>query len=262
VSEIGEFTATEMLEHLPPVEKAPILEKLATLGMRRFQNEYAISTPVDPETGIVDHEALMASMRELVDPDYKWQAPFFDEHHLHWYAHRYETTFHPQTQLAVEFRNIATNKMWVPRQFHNFIHAVTIPSDLPEVDAMKTAVKDYRRKSYIYRISTNAILLSERLQRIQKIDNRGDVMYIDPETKITTRNIEALDQWREQFIGYIERSYRRGLIDLSKLSMVDLTDAEAIADVLPMIRELMDEGLERRKGKAALAVDIPYIKAA
>ena len=262
MSELAEFSTPDILEHLPSIEIAPILEKLATLGMRRFQNEYAIETPVDPETGIVDHEALIHLMKREVDPLYKWQAPFFDEHHLHWFAHRYESSFYPSSQLAEEFRDIAVNKIWAPRQFHNFIHAVTIPPEVPEFDAMRASVKDFRRKSYIYRISHNALTISARLGRVQRFDNNGDVMYIDPQTRTITRDIEVLDRWREEFIHYIEVSHRRGLIDLSRLSIVDLKDVDAIADRLPEIIDLMDEGLVRRKGRAALAIDIPYERAA
>jgi hypothetical protein len=262
MNELEEFSTSNILEHLPPLEKAPILEKLATLGMRRFQNEYALETPVDPTTGVVDHEKLMELMRGLVDPDYKWQAPFFDEHHLHWFAHRYETSFQPNEMLASEFRDMAINRMWVPRQFHDFVHAVTIPPDVPSLEQMRASVKDFRRKSYIYRISNDAITITERLNRVKRHDNRGDIMYIDPETKSITRDIGLLDQWREEFIHYIELSYRRGLIDLSRLSTVDLEDVDSIAGILPEIKKLMDEGLIRRKGRAALAVDIPYERVA
>lgn len=262
MSELADFSTSNILEHLPSVENAPILEKLAILGMRRFQNEYAIETPVDPETGIVDHEALMDLMKQEVDPTHTWQAPFFDEHHLHWYAHRYESSFQLNVELAAEFRDMPVNKIWAPRQFHNFIHAVTIPPEVPSSDAMRVAVKDFRRKSYIYRISHNALTISARLERVQRFDNKGDVMYIDPQTKTVTRNIEVLDRWREEFIHYIEVSHRRGLIDLSQLSMVDLKDVDSIADRLPEIINLMDAGLVRRKGRAALAIDVPYEKVA
>ena len=262
MSELAEFSTPSMLEHLPPVDKAPILEKLATLGMRRFRSEYAIETPVDPETGIVDHESLMGLMKQEVDPTYKWQAPFFDEHHLHWYAHRYESSFHNNSELAAEFRDMPVNKIWAPRQFHNFIHAVTIPPEVPSGEAMRTAVKDFRRKSYIYRISNNALTITERLSRVQRFENKGDVMYIDPQTRMVTRNIETLDQWREEFIHYIEVSHRRGLIDLSRLSMVDLEDVDAIREMLPEIINLMDEGIVRRRGRAAIGIDVPYERVA
>ncbi|MDN5275738.1 MAG: hypothetical protein JWN33_387 [Candidatus Saccharibacteria bacterium] len=262
MTDLAEFSTHELLERLPPIDKAPILEKLATLGLRRFQNEHAIPTPVDRETGLVDHEALMNEMRLLVDPQYKWQAPFFDEHHLYWYAHRYKTSFQPNPALAVEFRDSAFNKFWAPRQYHDFLHTVTVPSDVPSTDRMRSEVKNYRRKSYIYRITTNAIVLSDRLSRIKPQNNRGDIMYIDPETRSITRNPEALDQWREEFIRYIERSHRKGLIDLSQLATIDLTDIETVVELLPQIRDLMDEGLVRHKGKAALGVNIPFEKVA
>lgn len=262
MSEMEEFISPNVLEHLPPLNEAPILETMARVGMRIFQQEHAIPTPVDEETGLVDHKRLMDEMRLLVDPEYKWKAPFFDEHHLHWYAHRYDTALQPNPELAMEFRDMAVNKIWVPRQFHNFIHAVTIPPAVPTTEQMRSAVKDFRRKSYIYRISTNAMTLTERLRRVQKYDNNGDVMYIDPETKAVTRNIASLDQWRDEFIHYIEVSHRRGLIDLSSLAMLDLEDEDAFADLLPQIKELMSEGLIRMKGRAALAVDVPYEKIA
>lgn len=262
MGELVDFSRRESFEHLPPLDRAPILQKLAEVGQRRFYLDHAIPTPVDPETKIVDHDKLIQEMLTLVDPEYRWQAPFFDEHHLHWYEHRYKSAFHKDPKLANEFRDLPTNKLWVPRQFHNFIHAVTIPSDLPEDEVMRASVKEFRRNRYIHKITTHAMALSQRQHKFVRFDNRGDVIYIDPETRDKTRNIEVFEEWRSEFIHHIEKAHRRGLIDLSQLTSLDVVDSVTIADKLPEIRALMDEGLVRRNGRAALAVDIPIQRAA
>jgi len=257
MSELVDFSSREGVEHLPPLERAPILQKLVEVGQRRFLLDHAVPTPVDPDTGVVDHEKLIDTMLELVDPEYKWQAPFFDEHHLHWFAHRYSSAFHPDVKLTNEFRNLSIHKIWVPRQFHNFIHAVTIPPEVPEPEAMRRSVKEFRRNRYIHKITTHALSLYQRQQKMVRYDNRGDIIYLDPETKDKTRNIEAFGEWRREFVHHIETNHRRGLIDLSVLTSLEVVNVDTISESLAEIKALMDEGLVRRRGRAALNVRIP-----
>lgn len=70
-------------QNLPSVEDAPILAPLAELGLERFQDEVAIDTPLHAD-GTVDHRALIELAKSLVTTGYRWDSPFFDEHHLYW----------------------------------------------------------------------------------------------------------------------------------------------------------------------------------
>lgn len=256
------LSQTELLDRLPPISKAPILEKLAILGLSRFRNEYAVETPVD-EQGIVDHHEFMQLMNTLVSSDYKWKAPFFDEHHSHWYDHRYNTSFQPDQALAIEFRNLPIHKLWVPRQFHDFVHIVTMPTDAPETTVMRDSVKSFRRRNYIYKISNQAIDLRMRSERAKEYATPGGGMILmDPTTNRASRDPLVLEKRREEFIRYIEKNHRKGLLDLSKLTSLELQDVESIADLLPVISAMMSEGLIRQKGRVALRVDIPFERAA
>ena len=65
-----ELPSRTILEQLPPISHAPILEKLGELGMRKFKDKYAIPTPTF-ENGIVDHEQLVADVSALVSKNYR-----------------------------------------------------------------------------------------------------------------------------------------------------------------------------------------------
>lgn len=252
---------SDLLETLPPLDQAPILEKLGTLGLKRFRDEYAIDTPVDPETGIVDHDELFRQVGAFVLDTYNWKAPFFDEHHLHWYKHLYAN--HPiNPELALEFRNLPIHKWWAPRQYHDLVHVLTIPSGVPEYDVMRQSVKDFRRKNYLYTITTMAIELRQLSERMQAYNNRGDVMYIDPLTKRITHDADAYTKRRDDFIHVIERHHRKGLIDLSELTSIDLRDASSIEAALPEIQESIAPEIVRVKGHAARRVNLPIDRAA
>jgi len=252
---LEDASTRDLLKILPPVDQAPILEKLATLGLRRFRKEYAVDTPVNPETGIVDHEALIRLVGSFVLDSYQWKAPFFDEHHLHWYKNLY-ANHKTNPALALEFRNQATNKIWIPRQWHDTAHVLTLPSKVPEYEVMRDAVKDFRRKNYLYTIATSAIELRERSLRMKQYESKGDVMYIDPVTKRVTHDEGSYNRRREDFIHVIERHHRKGLLDLSELSSIDLRDASSIEAALPEIQEYVGSAIVRVKGHTARKVDL------
>lgn len=264
MSEITEMTHKELMEGLPPQSRSPILQKLAKLGFSRFQTSYAIETPYDYETGQIDHFALVQSVAEMVDPDYQWKAPFFDEHHLFWYAHRYNTTFQQDPELAVEFRNMATNKLWVPRQFHNMIHAVTLPPPVPDQDTMRREVKLFRRHSFMYRIANEAMRL-EHLRNVseQVVSQKGEVWFVDFKTKSAVTDLGLYDQQRSELIRFIENAHARGLIDLSQLTSLDAVKNEGFGALIPEIKRLYEQGLARADGKlVGRSVEIPYTKVA
>lgn len=256
------LSQTDLLARLPPIEHSPILEKLATLGIRRFQNEYAIETPVY-ENGIVNHEELMRKVGSLVTRDYAWKAPFFDEHHLHWYGHRYASNLGEDPETAMKFRDLPIHKLWVPRQFHDFVHTVTIPPEIPPLEAMKVSYKQYKRNFFLHRITNEAIQLRERAERTErKVGQKGDIAYIDPILKRKSSPPEDFESRRELFIRYIEKSHRKGLIDLSILTSLEVTGVESVERMLTEIQQFTDQGLTRQSGGMSRRVDLPYEKAA
>lgn len=258
MTEVAERPTNELLEHLPPVDKSPILQTLARVGFEIFRREFLLETPLTDE-GLVDHEALIDLMRAQVDPEYRWAAPFHDEHHLNWYASLYEAPSHGNPQLAHEFRELPVNKLWVPRQFHNFIHTVTAPPPVPSNEVMHQQIKDFRRRSFIYRTATRAIQIQEKIERSEvKTGHDGEVIWIDAKTRRAYHDPDVLEERRETFVRQILKQYRRGLIDLSDLAPVDMVDVDVLEASLPeVISIVMNEDRFNDKNHKSLKVNLP-----
>lgn len=260
-----ELPSRTILEQLPPIEHAPILEKLGELGMRKFQMQYAIPTPTF-ENGIVDHEKLVANVSALVSKDYRWRAPFFDEHHIHWKGYYYNPGLHEGSQIPTRFRELNTHKLWIPREFHNFIHAVTIPPNVPAFDVMVESIDQYKRNEYMYTISNEVMTLRERDERAIPLPqtNPDDIRRVrDPVTKRIV--VDGLyEERRQEFIETIEQYFHDGLPpDLTQLSSLQLKQLTAIEDAIPQIRRGFKEAIalanNRRRGRSVrLLLDLTH----
>lgn len=255
MTELAERSTSELLEHLPPVEKSPILQTLARVGLEIFQREYLLDTPNN--YGVVDHDALITLMQAQVDSGYRWEAPFFDEHHLNWYAHLYEAPKHDNPELAQAFRELPTNKLWVPRQFHNFVHTVTAHPPVPELEVMREEIRKFRRNQFIFRVASQAITIQEQIERAQVVKMPdGEVMLIDKATHRTYHDADALEERREAFVRVVIEQYKRGFIDLENLSPMDMVDrAEMEARLPEVISAVMSE--EKFINRKSLRVDLP-----
>jgi len=84
-----------------------------------------LPTPTD-ERGIVQFDALVQSVHGTVDPTFSWPSEFNDDHHLHWPGGWYDYEFSGEVNRQ-QFRNLSINRAYMPRMFHNWIHAVTEP---------------------------------------------------------------------------------------------------------------------------------------
>ena len=243
-----------ILEDLPPVAYAPILRPLGQLGLERFRAEYGIDTPLLPN-GIVDHEALVVAARELVSPDYRWSAPFFDEHHLHWKARYYNPGLHDGNMLPSQFRDLAIHKIWIARGFHQFLHVVTKPSDVPALEVMEESVENFRQNNHIFTLSSEAIRLRERDERSVPLRGQDDRV-IDPVTKRVI-DVGRYEERLQDFIQQIKERFEAGVPpDLTHLSSLSLEEPEQIAAMLPQIRRDAKRAIaysnNRRRGRAVL----------
>jgi len=237
MSEWEGLSTDELLEHLPPVEYAPILSKLASLGLAEFRSQYAIPTPLDANSGVVDYKALIRTVthEDLISPEYKWQAPFFDEHHLQWYRHNYEPELflnEVDPLLPMKFRDLPIHKIWTPRQFHDYVHIITLPPETPSYEVMHDSVEMFKDAMYMYRLVNDAIQLRERESRSIIKDGRLH-------DKVQRRSIDIgkYEEQRKQFIGELEDRFSQGLPpDLTKLSVVNLEQISSVEDSLEKIR--------------------------
>ena len=316
------------MERLPSVEDAPILERLGELGLERFQEEVAFDTPLY-KNGTVNHRALVNLAKRLVAPGYRWEAPFFDEHHLYWphtdyelptvlyeggdsrhlyqredpekglyfeaiqqkltlgglpeweilpkdeylydrifqelfdlsefeeYSHKEREYF----EVASEFRELAVNKLWVPRQFHNFLHTVTRPSDTPELAVMRRAVRNSRRRDYLFQVATNAWTITEKFERSVELDlpkGAGKIL-VDKKDKRVYRNRDEMEERREQFVRELIAYHAEGLIDLTRLAPIEVVDSRTVERSLGAITMRMTntELVKTRHNSRAWRVELP-----
>lgn len=244
-----------ILDQMPPIEKAPILERLAQSGLKKFREEEMVSTPINLDQ-TVSHIELVETMRQFVDPDYRWQAPFFDEHHLHWQASLYDPSQHEGDIIPSRFRDLATQKIWVPRQFHNFIHVMTEQPPVPDRDVMRAHIDKVRRLQYMYRLATEAISLGERHDRSVYYPNQE--LVVDSQTRRSYRP-DVLESQRQRFIERLERSFAQGLPpDLEILSILELVEQQSVDGALLSIRrKLGDVAVCRSTKRRARAVHLP-----
>ncbi len=254
-----------LLERLPPIRHAPILEKLGSLGLRKFKEEYAIPTPT-LENGIVDHQRLIEDVSALVSDDYRWRAPFFDEHHLHWQGYLYHPDQHDDSTIPKQFRDLNIHKLWIPREFHDFIHAVTRPPDVPHMDVMIESVDQYRHKEYMYTISSEVLTLRERDERAIPLPRKNDDEILRVRDPISKRIVAdgLYEERRKAFIDVIEEYFYNGLPpDLTHLSSLQLEQQTDFEEVIPQIRRELKESIalannRRRRGRAVrLLLELP-----
>lgn len=101
----------------------------------------AIPTPVD-DRGLILVDQLMETVKELVDPGYPWH-PYTSKHHIYNEAAWYDNLPELGIYNPYRFRNLAINKVKVPRQFENLLHWTTRPAEIPDAD-----VRAYRVEAW------------------------------------------------------------------------------------------------------------------
>lgn len=252
-----------LLEQLPPVKYAPVLRHLGHLGLQGFRDRYAIPTPTY-ENGIVNHTALIEQVSAFVSPDYRWRAPFFDEHHLHWERAAYSPDVHNGSMIPSEFRNLPIHTLWGPREFHDLVHVLTRQSAVPALEVMDHSLRNYRLNHHLFKISSQAIELHERNERLVPLPG-DDERLRDPVRK---RIVDAgvLEQRRQEFIAEITAHFRNGTPpDLTHLSSLSLEEVSDIEPALIQIRKGAGEAIvhskNRRRGRPVrLPIDTQTIE--
>ncbi len=104
--------------------------------VRFWSEDDKIDTPVD-ERGLVLVPELIALVKATIDPDYQWPVDETNVHHFYWPAVWYPHVDAREEEFnTASFRNQSINKGLLPLVFHNWLHRVTTPPPLPEVEIM------------------------------------------------------------------------------------------------------------------------------
>lgn len=91
-------------------------------------------TPVT-DVGLVDLDQLVLLGEVTVDEAFDWRSRI-DVHHLQWPRARYV-----EDELSMKFRELPRRKTNLPRTFHNWIHKLTLPPELPTAEVMRHVIE-------------------------------------------------------------------------------------------------------------------------
>lgn len=117
-------------------------------------------TPVD-DRGFVDVPVLIQAVKDSIDPEYEWPTNL-SVHHLYWKEEWYSSSFIGMN--AQKFRELSIHKALLPRVFENWLHATTIPPDVPHPELMQARIKSWAVASDLFHSVRNAVQW-ERLAR-------------------------------------------------------------------------------------------------
>lgn len=162
--------------------------------------------------------------------------------------------------VADQFRELPMNKLWVPRQFHNFIHAVTLPPEMPELRVMQRIVRNARRRDYLFQVATNAMTINEKLQRSELLAlPGGETVLIDRKDRRIYQNPSDLEARREEFVRELIQYHQEKLIDLTRLAPMEVVDGRSVERSLSVIalRLANSELIITRHNNRAWRVELP-----
>lgn len=152
----------ECLGHLPPRD---VWRGINPDNPKKF------FAPVD-DRGFVLPDATVEMALGYFDEDYAWpvewskNAPHIlrpDDHHFQWVASNYDPSRYGarRNQVAKIFRNLPDRRGILPRQFHNVIHALTIPPNVPRLRDMERYIRSWQIAQQLFR-SADLALMAER----------------------------------------------------------------------------------------------------
>lgn len=123
-----------------------------------------IQTPQDGR-GLVVVDELVEQVKACIANDYEWRFPP-DVHHLYWPREEYESVEELTDGVypARTFREVGANKILVPRDFHELIHAITVPPDMPAADVMRPYIAGWAAARKLFE-TVQGVTRSERQHR-------------------------------------------------------------------------------------------------
>lgn len=131
------------LETLPPREARLIDPK-----------QEKIPTPLD-ERGLIDVSHLIVDVKATVNQSYEWP-PGLSVHHIYWpgFWYPYEKG---DTRSPGTFRNLPIHKALVLRTFENWLHLVTLPPKIPEVEVMENQIEAWTVAKELFKAARKTV---------------------------------------------------------------------------------------------------------
>lgn len=204
------FGSETKSSHLPPVEVAPILESYDPALTQVAGSE--LLEPIYHDSGIVDVDRTVDMVLSHVEPDYEWPRDRMDVHHFQWERRDYHPDNWQGDKIPALFRETPSAKGYVPRQFHNFVHAVTAQPEMPDYDVMEQEVYRHKIQKSLFEAARQVYVADRHPERSLKGKwfDSDDIDYT-----ILSKKIEVFDQRIEQLADdeLIEEITRHNSLD-------------------------------------------------
>lgn len=147
----GEFwNEDQHAYNLPPFEAWKEPEKyLAYKDGRLKKSIPKIEIPADDRGFVKIDEFIKTVTTELFHPDFEWKytkgdlTTQPDEHHFYYFDEMYKPRNNDGSKIPSQFRALPIHIGWMPRQFHNVLHAVTERPEMPQMDDMEEFLQSY-----------------------------------------------------------------------------------------------------------------------
>lgn len=123
-----------------------------------------LDTPVD-ERGLVDVDKLITAVKATIDPSYEWRLARPDVHHFYWKQGDYPFIHLPSGVNPRDFRNLPIHKGLLPREFHNWIHLVTLPPAVPDEEVMLYHTEAYNAAKNLFQLARTTVHLERVAER-------------------------------------------------------------------------------------------------
>lgn len=97
-----------------------------------------IQTQYD-SNGILDRRALLQGIMGSVATEYHWQGSYTGPHHLMWPRRAYlqPKNTNVRADIATQYRASPTLQIILPRELHDYLHRITEPPTMPDIDVME-----------------------------------------------------------------------------------------------------------------------------
>ena len=184
---------------------APLLGKTSLLKRRggRILCEDKFDIPLD-EFGIPRRVQLMRQVLGTMEKYHYWTG-YTDVHHTAWPGSEYRRVISDEQELiGSAYRGAGSLKVRLPRQLHNYVHAITVPPPMPTFDVMRQYALEHSQVSRLYD--------TIKVTSYDDFPNLASLPYEEQERLRAVAYQQKLERMQEGQLGLMpEREYLAGL---------------------------------------------------
>ena len=198
---------SELLEAQKPSGLPPQEVRLVT-------DNFRIEAQTD-DRGLIDIPNLLQQVKSTIDASYDWPVDSTNVHHFYWPAAQYPNIQKHEEGINMSlFRNLPINKGLMPFQFHNWLHRVTIPPPLPDIEIVEYQMEAWDVTRSLFHSVKNARHWQRRVQRsknnqrvVDYKDNVHDEIDIEVIEEIMGKHFVGVEECREK-LGQVHPEFR------------------------------------------------------